>query len=125
MDHPLGAVGPVRIVLTPDDFDARRAFYRDVIGLEVVEEFDGDEGILFRLAADTYLELLRPATATVAGLRFALHVADADAAHATVAAAGAASGPVEVMPWGHRSFTLTDPGGVHLTLFEPVGDDEP
>jgi methylmalonyl-CoA/ethylmalonyl-CoA epimerase len=123
-----------RITLTVDDFDAAVALYRDALGLPVVADWSSDEGRVLLLAAGrATLELFDEAQAAmvdrlevgrrVSGtVRFALQVPDADAAAATLTAAGATAVADAVdTPWGDRNARVAAPDGVQLTLFTPAG----
>ena len=124
-----------RITLTVDDFDAAVALYRDALGLPEVADWSSDEGrVLLLDAGRATLELFDEAQAAmvdrlevgrrVSGkVRFALQVPDADAAAATLTAAGATSVADAVdTPWGDRNARVAAPDGMQLTLFTLVGD---
>ena len=89
-----------RILHRPSDFDAGRAWYRDVLGLRVYREYG-------------------------TGVALWLQVPDVDAEHARLAAAGVdvLSGPVDE-PWGLRECWVADPDGVRIALIE-VPDAHP
>jgi methylmalonyl-CoA/ethylmalonyl-CoA epimerase len=123
-----------RITLTVDDFDAAVALYRDALGLPEVADWSSDEGRVLLLAAGrATLELFDEAQAAmvdrlevgrrVSGtVRFALQVPDADAAAATLTAAGATAVADAVdTPWGDRNARVAAPDGMQLTLFTPAG----
>jgi len=114
---PHGGMAHTRVVIVPDDYDAQRAWYRDVLGLAVAEEFADGSGILLRLAPGALLELLRPEAAPRRGPRIGIEVASAELARAAFPDDVDAT-PIEAHPWGHRSFTVTDPEGGRLTFFE-------
>src|SRR5262249_23056155 len=126
----------LQVVLTVEEFEQALVFYRDGLGLEVVEswEVDGGRGVILdagratlelRSAEETdrvaSVEAGEPASGPV---RFALEVADsAEAADALVAAGGElVAGPV-VTPWNHRNVRIRAPDGMQLTLFSVL--DEP
>jgi catechol 2,3-dioxygenase-like lactoylglutathione lyase family enzyme len=113
-----GPFAQVRVLVTPEDYDTSLAFWADVVGLEVVEAFDDGGGALLALGAGALLELLREGGADPGGARLAAEVDDALAWYQRLAEAGAAVGDPAVQPWGHRSFTVRDPGGMIVTLFE-------
>jgi catechol 2,3-dioxygenase-like lactoylglutathione lyase family enzyme len=123
-------VREVRVAITADDFDGAVRFYRDALGLPVVETFDG--GVILDAGRGT-IEILSRAQAEVVddvevgrrvadGIRLALHVADADAAARALADAGAEllHEPVTT-PWQDRNARLRAPDGTQLTLFTPPG----
>jgi catechol 2,3-dioxygenase-like lactoylglutathione lyase family enzyme len=124
-----------RITLTVDDFDAAVRLYRDALGLPEVADWSSDEGrVLLLDAGRATLELFDEAQAAmvddlevgerVSGkVRLALHVRDADAAAATLVAAGAtAVAPAVDTPWGDRNARVAAPDGMQLTLFTSSED---
>lgn len=123
-------VSEFRITLTVDDFDAAVRLYRDALGLPQLEDWSSDQGrVLLLDAGRATLELFDEAQAAmvddlevgerVSGkVRFALHVADADATAATLTAAGAtAVAPPVDTPWGDPNARVAAPDGMQLTLF--------
>ncbi|HEU4397598.1 MAG TPA: VOC family protein [Actinomycetota bacterium] len=125
-----GPVKELRVAVTVDDYDGALRFYRDVLGLPVVESWTGPTGSGAVLAAGrATLELLSAAQAAlvdevevgerVAGpVRFAIQVDDSVATAEALTAGGARrlGGPV-VTPWSHRNVRLRAPDGMQLTLF--------
>lgn len=123
-------VRELRLALTVADFAAAAAFYRDALGLPVVDEWHRPTGDgLILDAGRATLELLSPDQAAlvdevevgrrVAGpIRVALEVNESVAAAERLEAAGAVrlGGPV-VTPWSHRNVRLEAPAGLQLTLF--------
>jgi lactoylglutathione lyase len=132
-----GPVRELRVALTVDNYEEALAFYRDVLGLPVVEAFDQPEGSGVVLdAGRATLELLSAGQAAlvdgvevgsrVAGpVRLAMEVGDSAATARALVAGGAAllGGPV-VTPWSHRNVRLRAPDGMQLTLFSVVDDGE-
>jgi lactoylglutathione lyase len=124
-------VHETRIALTVEDYPAAVRFYRDVLGLPALEEWDSPDGQGIVLdAGRATLELLSPdqaalvdrieAGARVAGpVRLALHVDDSAGTAARLVAGGAVrvAEPV-VTPWNHRNARVQAPDGMQLTLFE-------
>jgi lactoylglutathione lyase len=125
-----GPVKELRVAVTVEDYDGALRFYRDVLGLPVVESWSQPTGSGAVLAAGAAtLELLSTSQAAlvdevevgerVAGpVRFALEVDDSAATAETLTAGGARrlGGPV-VTPWSHRNVRLRAPDGMQLTLF--------
>jgi catechol 2,3-dioxygenase-like lactoylglutathione lyase family enzyme len=123
-------VRELRLALTVDEYERALEFYRDVLGLPVVESWDAPEGSGAILdAGRATLELLSVAQAElvdsvevgerVAGpVRIALEVADSVATADKLVAAGAErlADPV-VTPWAHRNVRVRAPDGMQLTLF--------
>jgi len=122
-------VRELRLALTVDDLDGALSFYRDTLGLPLLEAWSS-EGRVFLLAAGrATLELLDAEHAAevdeievgrrVAGpVRLALEVDDSTTTADELEAAGAErlAGPIET-PWRHRNVRLRAPDGMQLTLF--------
>jgi lactoylglutathione lyase len=134
--HDDGPVTELRVALTVDDYDGALRFYRDVLGLPVVESWDQPAGSGAVLAAGrATLELLSAPQAAlvdevevgerVAGpVRLAMEVEESVATAEALAAGGAErlGGPV-VTPWAHRNVRLRAPDGMQLTLFTVLDQD--
>ena len=132
---PESPVRELRLALTVERYDEAVAFYRDVLGLPVVEAFEGPGGGGVVLdAGRATLELLATAQAElvdqievgerVAGpVRVALEVADSAATARRLVAGGAeALAEPVVTPWSHRNVRLRAPDGMQLTLFTVLDD---
>jgi lactoylglutathione lyase len=135
---PESPVRELRLALTVTDYDQAVAFYRDRLGLPVLETFEGPEGAGVVLdAGRATLELLsvRQAElvdrvevgARVAGpVRVALEVADsAQTARRLVDGGAEALAEPVVTPWRHRNVRVRAPGGLQLTLFTVLDDAAP
>jgi methylmalonyl-CoA/ethylmalonyl-CoA epimerase len=123
----------LRVVLTVRDFDEAVAVYRDVLGLEQLADWSGDDGRVILLdVGHATLELFDERQAEsvdrieagrrVSGpVRLALEVEDPDGSAQRLVAAGAvAEAPPVVPPWGGRNARLRTPDGMQLTLFSEV-----
>jgi catechol 2,3-dioxygenase-like lactoylglutathione lyase family enzyme len=125
----------LRVALTVDDFEAAVAFYRDALGMQMLEMWNapGANGVLLEAGRAT-LELFDAGQAAaideievgdrVAGpVRLALEVDDSAALAEQLVTAGATrvGGPV-VTPWGDRNVRLQTPDGMQLTLFTVSGE---
>src|SRR2546423_2662241 len=123
-------VNELRIALTVESFEEALAFYRDALGLEVLElwQTPGSTGALLAAGRAT-LELFDEGQACmvdelevgrrVAGpVRIAFDVEDSAAVAGVLERAGAEhlGGPV-VTPWGDRNVRVRAPDGMQLTLF--------
>lgn len=123
----------LRVALTVDDFDEALAFYRDALGLPVLDMWvaPGSKGVLLDAGRAT-LELFDEGQAAmvdelevgrrVAGpVRLALRVDDSAATAEKLETAGATriAGPVET-PWHDVNVRLEAPDGMQLTLFTPA-----
>lgn len=120
----------LRVVLTVPDFDEAVAFYRDVLGLEQLADWSGDDGRVILLdAGHATIELFDERQAEsvdrieagrrVSGqVRLAIEVEDPDGTAQRLVAAGAvAEAPPLVPPWGGRNARVRAPDGMQLTLF--------
>jgi predicted enzyme related to lactoylglutathione lyase len=109
------------------DSRAALAFYRDVVGLAVVE----DKGDFVRFedgfALHDGASLLRQAFGTEpdgtpfgrANLVLYFETDDLEAAHARIAAQAAMIHPIRRMSWGGRVFRFRDPDGHIVEMGEP------
>jgi lactoylglutathione lyase len=127
-------VRQLRIVVTTDDYDAALAFYRDTLGMPEQAAFSSGDGRVSILdAGQATLEIANPQHADyvdevevgrrVAGhIRVCFEVDDASATTATLAAAGASvvAEPTRT-PWHSLNARLDGPAGLHLTIFEKLG----
>lgn len=128
-----GPVRELRLALTVEDYEQALAFYRDVLGLPVIQAWDQPTGSGAILdAGRATLELLSVAQTElvdrvevgeqVSGpVRIALEVEDSVETAERLVAGGAQrlAGPV-VTPWLHRNVRLRAPDGMQLTLFTVI-----
>src|SRR6266851_5595402 len=126
------SIHEVRIALTVERFDEAVQFYRDRLGLAVVDQWQRAEGsgVILALGPYTTLELFDAPQAAfvdqvevgrrVSGpVRLALSVPDADAAAAVFAQAGAQIlSNAKPMPWGDRNASVQTPDGMQITLYQ-------
>jgi lactoylglutathione lyase len=127
---PEGPVRELRLALTVENYHEAVAFYRDVLGLPLLESWDepGGSGAVLDAGRAT-LELLSVPQAElvdevevgsrVAGpVRIALEVADsAETARRLVTGGAEALAEPVVTPWRHRNVRVRAPDGMQLTLF--------
>ena len=126
----MGPVRELRLAVTADDYDEAFRFYRDALGLPVVETWENQGGsgaildagratleVLSRSQVE-YVDEVEAGGVSSGPVRFALEVDDSVEAAERLEAAGAArlGGPV-VTPWQHRNVRLRAPDGMQLTLF--------
>ena len=122
-------------MVTASDYDEALRFYRDVLGLPQLAEFESPGGHVVLLdGGRATLELMDDVNAAyvdavevgrrVAGhIRVAFGVDDTVAATAAAEAGGAAViGPPASPPWGGLNARLEAPDGLQLTLFEESDD---
>ena len=127
------AVHELRVALTVKDYERTLGFYRDVLGLPLVEAWEDAEGSGAVLdAGRATLEVLSTSHADMvdrievgqpvgARVRLVLEVDDsAEIAERLVAAGGELVGGPVVTPWAHRNVRLRDPDGMQLTLFTVI-----
>jgi catechol 2,3-dioxygenase-like lactoylglutathione lyase family enzyme len=129
------SIKELRLALTVSNYDEALAFYRDALGLKLLDAWSAPDGNVALLdAGRATLELLDASHAAavdelevghrVAGpVRIALEVADSAATGDQLEEAGAErlGGPVET-PWHHRNVRLRAPDGMQLTLFTVLGE---
>ena len=123
-------VRELRVAVTAENYEEALAFYRDALGLPVVESWEngGGSGAILDAGRATLEVLSRSQVDYVDGIeaggqssgpvRFAIEVEDSVVAAERLEAAGAErlGGPV-VTPWQHRNVRLRAPDGMQLTLF--------
>jgi catechol 2,3-dioxygenase-like lactoylglutathione lyase family enzyme len=122
----------LRFVFVVDDYEAAARLYRDILGLEVVMDLEGDggRGVILEVPAAT-LELAdaehgRNVDEIEVGrglddrVRIAVGVDELAEAAQAVTATGAEpmAAPVET-PWGDRNQRFRAKDGLQLTLFQP------
>jgi catechol 2,3-dioxygenase-like lactoylglutathione lyase family enzyme len=122
----------LRFAFVFDDYESALHLYRDVFGLEVVEELEqqGGRGAILRLPAAT-LELFDVRHGDVVDdievgrrlgerVRIAVRVDDLEEAARAVAETGAEPmAPAVETPWGDRNHRFRAKDGLQLTLFQP------
>ena len=113
----------VRLCVHVAPYVACRKFYEDVLGFRVYKEWDrssNDRGVVYDIDG-TFLELLLSDTAhqTTFDGTFYLYikVPDVRAHFEALKSKGLALAPPTAYPWGHTSFSVTDPAGMKLTFF--------
>ena len=130
---PESPVRELRLAYTVEDYDEAVRFYRDALGLPVIEDWDQPTGRGAILdAGRATLELLSVEQSdlvdrvevgeVVSGpVRLALEVEDSEETAGALASAGAQKigGPV-ITPWSHKNVRLRAPDGMQLTLFTVV-----
>jgi methylmalonyl-CoA/ethylmalonyl-CoA epimerase len=127
-------VKELRIALTVENYDEALAFYRDGLGLKLLDEWktETSNGALLEAGRAT-LEIFDEGQAAmvdgvevgqrVSGtIRFAFEVEDSAAVASELVRAGAhhVADPVTT-PWGDVNARVQAPDGMQLTLFTPAG----
>jgi lactoylglutathione lyase len=123
----------LRVALTTTDYERLVEFYCKGLGLEpaAIWNNDGGKALILDLGRAT-LELFDERQAEVIDqletgrrvsgpIRFALQVADLNAAMERLLAHGATlvHGPIQT-PWGDTNVRLQDPDGMQVTLFQSL-----
>lgn len=134
-----GAGRPVRqlrLVVEAEDYDAALAFYRDVLGLEQLEAYEGGDGAHVAIldAGRATLEIANPAQKRLIDdvevgrqvarhVRVAFEVADTRATTARLVDEGGAElvAPPTETPWRSLNARLEGPAGLQLTVFQELG----
>ncbi len=127
-------VRQLRLVVEATDFEAALAFYKDVLGLRLLESFEGegDARVAILSAGVATLELSNPAQVRFIDsveadgrpsgrLRIAFEVDDSEARTAELVNAGATliASPRET-PWRSLNSRLHAPAGLEITLFQEL-----
>ena len=116
------------------DLAASVGFYREGLGLELVEEWsDLGRGSILRLTADSEVELIEveeladpPEPRTTVGLQ--VREDEVDTIYQRLEAAGVRlKAPPRVRQWGMRRFGAFDPSGIPVNVYAPAppADDQP
>lgn len=98
------------------------AWYHDLLGLEVAEQWDdpGDRGCILAMPAsrdEAYLEIYEgPVVAGFSNIGLQFRVDDVDGFQAPAEERFAFDGPVD-RPWGSRYLNFTDPNGLSVVIF--------
>jgi catechol 2,3-dioxygenase-like lactoylglutathione lyase family enzyme len=130
-------VRQLRLVVEVADFEAAVAFYRDVLGMPVELDLQGDNGehVMILEAGRATLELSNPAQVAMIDevevgrrvaprLRVAFEVDDAAATVSRLAEAGAVVlAPPTRTPWNSLNARLEAPAELQITVFEELGED--
>ena len=125
-----------RVALTVEDYESALRFYRDALGLPVIEAWGTERGSgailgagratieILSTAQSRYVEEIEAGGGDPDPVRLALEVHDSTSTAETLAAAGAKrlADPI-VTPWSHRNVRLRAPDGLQLTLFTVLGAD--
>jgi catechol 2,3-dioxygenase-like lactoylglutathione lyase family enzyme len=121
----------LKTMLRCGDFEGTRRFYTELLGLQVVEEWNdpGDRGCILRFGAGQgFLELLHAGPDEVGDPAFAqrvandkieiqIHVASIDTWVKRLEGRVPFEGPVR-RPWGNRYLWIRDPEGLRIALFQ-------
>jgi uncharacterized glyoxalase superfamily protein PhnB len=116
---------------TVNDLEKSLAFYRDVLGFQVEQEWKGEDGkvrgVSFRAGKVTLMigqDDWKKGRDRRKGEGFRMYFEtgnDVDAfAKGIQARGGTLESPPEDKPWGYRDFNMTDPDGFKMTFGAPL-----
>jgi predicted enzyme related to lactoylglutathione lyase len=116
-----------------EDYEAAVRLYREVFGLEVLMDLEGDggRGLILKVPAATLeiadaehgriVDEIEVGRALEARVRIAVEVDDlAEAANAVTETGGRALAPPVATPWGDRNQRFRAKDGLQLTLYQPT-----
>jgi catechol 2,3-dioxygenase-like lactoylglutathione lyase family enzyme len=122
--------GQFRFAYFTPDYDSTVAFYRDGLGLPILESWDrdaGDRGALFAAASGIIEVLVRPNSGDAChvwddrrpqGAFMVIEVEDVERTYRRAIEKGL---PIQQQltpqAWGHRSFCVREPNGLTLYFF--------
>jgi len=123
-------VSELRLAYTVDDYEGAVRFYRDALGLPVIEEWDQPSGsgaildagratlALLSVSQSDLVDRVEVGEVVSGPVRLALEVADSEESASALVSAGAqkVGGPV-ITPWSHKNVRVRAPDGMQLTLF--------
>jgi len=116
-----------RFIFRAKDYEASATFYRDGLGLSVVDSWDrgpAERGMLFQ-AGSGIIEVLALASGeegvSLQGGELAYEVDDVDEWYRRIQEKGLSiRGELADKPWGHRAFSVTDPDGIKVILYSII-----
>ncbi len=119
------ALVALKIRIDTERFAESRKFYSEILGLQILEEWDddGDVGCILGFSSDGstgFLELSESdstAEGPADALSLQFRTPDIQATAESLAGRWKFEGPVE-RPWGSTYLYLTDPDGISVILFE-------
>jgi len=119
------ALVALKIRIDTERFTESRKFYSEILGLQILEEWDddGDVGCIlgFSSHGSTGFLELSPSDSTAQGssdpLSLQFRTLDIQATAESLSGRWEFEGPVE-RPWGSTYLYLTDPDGISVILFE-------
>jgi catechol 2,3-dioxygenase-like lactoylglutathione lyase family enzyme len=119
--------GEFRLIFRVKAYEPSIAFYREGLELMIAHSWDrgaDQRGTIFQAASGQIEILALPAGRDYVppqGLEIAYEVDDVDAWYRRIQQKGL---PIESeltdKPWGHRSFSVTDPDGVKVVLYSII-----
>ena len=116
------------LYIEPADYEASLAFYRDVLGWTVTEDWhteDGNRGAVLSGGGVKVVLASRHGAADAAAARPSLHldIHDIDARFAALPKGAHVVAPPEKTHWGTRWFVVRDPDGNRIAFEEVHGQE--
>jgi predicted enzyme related to lactoylglutathione lyase len=128
-------VKQLRLVVTADDYDEALRFYRDVLGLGEEAAFESEGGHVTILDAGRatleitdrrhaeYIDRVEVGRRVAGHVRVAFEVEDSREVTAELEQAGASVvAEPTTTPWNSLNARLDGPAGLHLTIFQELGE---
>jgi len=128
-------VKQLRLVVTADDYDEAVRFFRDALGLGEEGAFAAEGGHVTILDAGRatleitdrrhaeYIDKVEVGRRVAGHIRVAFEVEDSPAVTAELEQAGATVvAEPTTTPWNSLNARLDGPAGLHLTIFQELGD---
>ncbi len=119
------------VVVPTSELQKSIRFYRDGLGLELVEEGeDLGTGAILALGDAAELELIeledvRDVPEPRSGIGVQVQPSEVDAVYVRLVELGfSVKRPPEVRPWGMRGFGALDPNGIPVNVYAPAPADE-
>ncbi|MEA3340162.1 MAG: VOC family protein [Chloroflexota bacterium] len=119
--------GEFRFIFRARDYETAVSFYRDGLKLPIVGSWDrglAQRGTMFQAASGIIEVLALPPEKEYAplwGVELACEVDDVDQVYQSIRERGLPiRGELADKPWGHRSFSVTDPDGVKVVLYSII-----
>lgn len=116
-----------RVTFRTTQFDATVEFWSTQLGFPTIHHWEEPErGRILRILGTGCIQVLEADLAPSPAFALAAEVTDVDRRHRDLVRQGLKpAGPPEDQPWGHRSFTVTDPNGISITFFSLLGAQIP
>ena len=110
-----------RLKLYPKDFVKVRAFYEEVLGFQIINQWDRgdvDKGVMFQVGP-AILELLLPEDnyEQIKGADLSLEISDVWSMYEAMKEGPYIAHDLVDNPWGDTSFSIVDPEGFVTTFF--------
>ena len=120
-------INEFRLKLYPEDFYKQRSFYKNVLGFNIIHEWDREDskGVMFNVGGTT-LEFMWPVEEGLedisTGSGLSLEVDDVNALFDELKDKTTITHELRDNPWGDRSFGISDPHGYKISFFTKLKD---